>query len=288
MANVLRLIFLEKLLYKNNKNVFKKIVFICLIGAAMATSAFAQRWELGGWIGGTHYFGDINPDFGLNRPNIAFGAMTRHNFNSRISSKLSLNYGTIEAYDRDYNTPLQQARNLDFKSHIFDATAQIEFNFLPYQHGKRDENISPYVFVGGGAFHFNPRTKYNGQWVSLQTLGTEGQFIGSEYALLQPQLTYGLGLKLDLAREWSFNFEFSAKKLFTDYLDDVSGNYPDPSNLRSLHGDLAVALSDRSGVPESGIGQPTRQRGNGFNNDTYVFASLGLMYNFNSVRCTKW
>ena len=82
----------------------------------------------------------------------------------------------------------------------------------------------------------------------------------------------------------------AGKKLFTDYLDDVSGNYTDEANLRSLHGDIAVQLADRSGAGyDTKIGQPARQRGDGLNEDTYITCSLALVYNFNAVRCpTKW
>ena len=36
------------------------------------------------------------------------------------------------------------------------------------------EDGSP-SFVGVGGFYFNPKAKYEGKWVSLQPLGTEGQ-----------------------------------------------------------------------------------------------------------------
>jgi hypothetical protein len=264
------------------------IIIACAVFLLGATSTFAQKVEIGGWVGGSHYFGDLNNNFRLDRPHPALGAMLRYNFNPRISGKISANYGGISAYDSDNKSPLQQARNLDFESYIIDGTIQMEFNFMPYIHGSKDDNFTPYLFLGGGMFGFNPRTRYNDRWVELNTLGTEGQYLGSEYALIQPQIAYGGGLKWDLTREWSMNVEFSARKLFTDYLDDVSGNYSDEANLRSLRGPLAVELADRSDYKEGKIGQPSRQRGDGLNEDMYVFLGVGLMYNFNSVRCSDF
>jgi Domain of unknown function (DUF6089) len=263
-------------------------IIACAIFLLGATSTFAQKVEVGGWIGGSHYFGDLNNNFGLKRPHLAAGAMLRYNFNPRISGKISANYGAISGYDSDSKTPLQQARNLSFESYIIDGTAQLEFNFMPYIHGSKDENFTPYVFLGGGMFAFNPQTRYNDRWVDLNPLGTEGQYLGSEYALIQPQMTYGGGVKWDLTRDWSMNVEFSCKKLFTDYLDDVSGNYSDEANLRSLRGQLAVDLADRSSYKEGKIGQPSRQRGDGLDDDMYVFLGVGLMYNFNGVRCADF
>ena len=199
-----------------------------------------------------------------------------------------MNYGNISAYDSDTKNTLQQVRNLNFESFVFDATAQFEFNFMPYIHGSRDDNFTPYLFLGGGVFAFNPRTKYNDRWVDLNTLGTEGQYLGSENSLIQPQIAYGGGIKWDLSRDWSMNVELSARKLFTDYLDDVSGNYSDEANLRSLRGQLAVDLADRSSYKDRTIGQPSRQRGDGVSEDMYVFLGVGLLYNFNGVRCSDF
>ena len=36
---------------------------------------------------------------------------------------------------------------------------------------------------------------------------------------------------MSFSYEWSFEFEISARKLFTDYLDDVSTAYPDIDDL---------------------------------------------------------
>ena len=267
----------------------RKTIIIATACLLCSLSATAQRLEIGAWLGTTHYFGDLNPNLGLNRPGIAGGGLLRYNFNPRISGKIGVSYGKISAYDSDSDSPFQKARNLSFRSDIFDATAQLEFNFMRYVHGSRDETFSPYMLLGFGVFTFSPQTQYQGKWISLAQLGTEGQYIGAEYSLVQPHIAYGMGIKWDLTREWAMNFELSSRKLFTDYLDDVSGNYTDNANLRSLRGDLAVALADRSAYKNDGkIGQPTRQRGDGLNEDTYIMVGLALVYNFNAVRCVNW
>ena len=269
---------------------FKKLGIGLLLCSLWAVSASAQRLEIGGWLGSSFYFGDLNNHFSLNRPGLAGGGMARFNWNSRVSTKLGVSYGRISADDADSNFDYERARNLSFRSDIVDGTLQMEFNFLPYTHGSRDEFFTPYIALGGGICRFNPKTYYKNEWVELNPLGTEGQYLGSEYALLVPQLTYALGVKGDINRLWSINFEVSGRKLWTDYLDDVSGNYTDPANLKSLRGNVAVELADRSLLsPEGGtIGQPTRQRGNGWKNDSYVFVGIGIMYNFNNVKCFKW
>lgn len=242
-----------------------------------------RGWEVGGWIGGSNYFGDLNTNFRLNRMHLAGGAGARYNFNDRLAVRFGFNAGKISAYDSDSKNIYEQRRNLHFWSNIYDATAQFEFNFFPYVHGSRDFFFTPYMFAGPTFFWFNPKADLNGTTYELRELGTEGQFRGEEYNTAQGAFAFGMGFKVDLSYRWSLDFTLSARKLFTDYIDDVKGTYADIRDIRAQRGDIAAAFADRSGEPP--IGLPGRQRGNGKNNDTYVMIGAGVNYFFGSVRC---
>lgn len=233
-----------------------------------------KGWELGGWIGGSNYFGDLNTNYRLNRAHPAAGILTRYNFNDRLALRIGASYGKISATDADSKNEFERRRNLSFRSNIVDGAMLLEFNFMPYMHGHRDYYYTPYVFAGPAVFFFKPQAELDGTWYDLPAQGTEGQFRGDEYGTTQGALAYGLGFKLDLSYRWSMTVELSGRKVFTDYLDDVSGSYADWRDIRSLRGDVAAALSDRSGEPR--LGEPGRQRGNGKNNDTYIFLGVGL------------
>lgn len=256
-------------------------VFLLLL----ATSASAQMrgWEVGGWIGGSNYFGDLNTDWRFNRAKPALGAIVKYNFNDRLALCGSINTTYLEAFDSDSKNTFEQRRNLDFSTYLFDGTSQLEFNFLPYVHGSRDYYFTPYMAAGFAIFRFNPRTKYQGEWVNLREYGTEGQFQGEEYNITQLAGVGAFGFKIDKSYRWSAFIEASFRKLSTDYLDDVSGAYPDIDDLEAQRGDVAVALSDKSITPK--IGESGRQRGNGKKNDTYFFAKVGVTYYFGSIRC---
>lgn len=260
----------------------------CLL--MLTFGAFAQKgWEAGPWAGIAYYFGDLNTNYDLSRPNLAGGIITRYNFNNRVGLKFGLGYGQVEADDAYSKNAFEQARNLSFRSNIFDVTASLEFNFLPYNHGSKYEFYTPYIFGGLTAFSFNPEAELDGVWYELRPLGTEGQFKGEEYYTVQMGLEYGVGFKVDLSYEWSLNFELSARHLYTDYLDDVSTVYADPDQIRSLRGDIAVELADRSimidGVSDSQLGIPGTQRGNSNNNDVYLFLKVGIVRYFGSLQC---
>lgn len=264
------------------KNMFVKSCFTFALLSMLISPLQAQDWEAGIWVGTANYIGDLNPKFNLDNPSQAYGALVRYNFNKRLSLKFSGNYGTVVGNDAFSEDIFQRERNLNFESDIYDATLQFEFNFLKYVHGSEDHGFTPYLLGGVSLFSFNPTTTYEGQTYDLQPLGTENQFRGNEYALTQFALAFGGGIKFDLSFEWSINIEISARKLFTDYLDDVSGTYPDMEDLEEARGDIAVILSDRS---FSNISEPGRQRGNSQINDSYVFLGVGLVYNFARINC---
>lgn len=246
-----------------------------------------QGWEVGGWGGVSHYFGDLNTAFSLKRPGVAGGAIFRYNFNDRLCLKLSANYGSISADDKYSSNVFEQRRNINFRSAIIDGAAQFEFNFLPYNYFDRTQWFSPYLLGGFGVYHFNPQGNLNGVWHNLRPLGTEGQFQGEEYYTTQAALVYGGGLKIALTEVWSINVELSARKLFTDYLDDVSKTYPNMNDVRKKSGDLGAAFTDPS-IPDADgkkFGQFGRQRGDARRNDMFSFFGIGLLYYFGDLKC---
>lgn len=270
----------------------KQLLF-CLLLVGTSLSTQAQRgWEIGGWLGTSTYFGDLNTNYDLGSPGIAGGLIGRYNFNDRVCLKFSANYGNVEADDSDSRNAFERARNLSFQSTIIEGAAQIEFNFLPYNHGSKDEFYTPYLFAGLNVFSFNPKAELNGDLIELRPLGTEGQFRGEEYYTVQGGFVFGGGFKFDLSYEWSVNIEVGVRYLFTDYLDDVSTTYPDLGDLEKLRGPDAPLLSDRSipipGINDEQIGEEGRQRGDSNFNDSYVLMKVGFLYYFGDLRCPEY
>ncbi|MEK7258055.1 MAG: DUF6089 family protein, partial [Bacteroidota bacterium] len=194
----------------------KQAFLLLLLPFFSLKMAAQQGIEAGVWLGGVHYFGDLNTNMRLDRPGLAGGAAIRYNFNERVCAKLGLNAGQIQAYDKDSPNIFERARNLHFKSIVADVAAQMEFNFLPYIHGSKDKAWTPYLFLGLGASYFNPKAELDGDWYELRPFGTEGQFKGEEYYTVSGGWVYGAGFKIDLSYEWSINIDVSARRLFSD------------------------------------------------------------------------
>ena len=271
------------LVYPNKMIVKKGVLGILLI--LIVHSINAQKGvELGGWIGATYYFGDLNTEYDLSAPGPAGGLIYRYNFNERLALKFSGNAGLINGDDSRSDNFFESSRNLHFRSLILDGSLQFEFNFLPYIHGSGDNSVTPYLFAGLTGFNYNPQAKLDGVWVNLQPLGTEGQPQGEEYLKYSYGINYGFGLKFDLDLNWSINIEFSARKIYTDYIDDVSTTYPNMTILGAQRDQMAVVLSDPSTTFPK-IGEAGRQRGNSKDNDSYNFIGVGILYYFGRILC---
>ncbi|MBK8515463.1 MAG: outer membrane beta-barrel protein [Saprospiraceae bacterium] len=249
-----------------------------------SADSFAQKGlELGGWLGTSFYFGDLNTTLKITKPGLAGGILARYNFNNRVSVRTSLNYGRVGADDADSKNNFEFNRNLSFKSNIFDLANVIEFNFFHYEHGHQTFNKTPYFFGGFNVLHFNPTAVLDGQTYHLREFGTEGQAPGSEYSQITFGFVLGGGLKFDLNRTTSINIELSTRILFTDYLDDVSSVFPDKTELLASRGETAVKLSDRSLI--DGLGSAGRQRGDTKGKDKYSFAGISIVRYFGGITC---
>ncbi len=259
----------------------------------LITDVSAQTWEAGGFVGGSGYMGDINPVHPYKINNMAYGAQVKRNFDGYWSLKLNLMHGKIEADDAGSSNEYQQQRNLNFYSPVTEASLQVEFNFFNYlagdTHSFNTKKVTPYLFTGLGGVLFDPKTTlYNGQEYQLRFYGTEGQDIVNDngyrnYALTIP---YGAGVKYNIIGNWNLIGEAGYRTAYTDYLDDVSGKYPDFSNPDPA--DLAIAerqkLSNRA-INNPQIGAPGTQRGDYRKRDTYMFAGISLTYTFVSRKC---
>lgn len=262
-----------------------KLTLILLFAFCFNVSYSQKGYELGGWLGTSYYFGDLNTNLKIVKPGFATGLMARKIFNTRVGLRTSLNYGRVGADDADSENNFERNRNLSFQSNIFDWTNVLEFNFFQYEHGHPTHNRTPYLFGGFNVFHYNPKAALNGNKYALRPLGTEGQPLGQEYSSISGGFVLGGGFKFDINRNISINIDISTRFLFTDYLDDVSTVYPDKTTLSSSRGEIAVALSDRSLV--EGLGDEGRQRGDTKGKDKYTFVGISVMRYFGGIECPE-
>ncbi len=263
------------------KLLFFTILFSSFIGKA-------QYAELGVLGGTSYYLGELNHQhFQPFKP--AGGIIFRNNLGKRLAFRMHAFYGNIEGSDANSKNEWEQGRNLNFNSHIFELAGGFEINYFKYKMSRtikerKGEYYTPYLFIGLSYFNYNPKTDYNGETFELQPLGTEGQGTSAnnkkQYKLNQISIPLALGVKFNVSKWMSIGLEYGIRRTFTDYLDDVSGNYVDPELLRAENGSLSANLSDRSTDNYSNQSFPGgQQRGNPNNRDWYSFSGITLMFN---------
>jgi hypothetical protein len=275
-----------------------KKLYIILAFVTLATAAHAQFWEAGGLIGFSSYQGEFNQSpIVFARSNPAIGAFVRMNFNRHIAIKGNVYLGSISGADSNANDDVTRNRNLHFRSRIIDVGAQVEFNFLSGYEVLRSRNKTAfYSFIGLNVVRFDPEAQDNsGEWVRLQPLNTEGQGTVAyndirQYSLAQLVIPLGLGIKHNIRDRWTLGFEVGPRITFTDYLDDVSGYYPDNDYLSAQRGPLSAEMSNRTADKTLGSLNPRNDvlRGDPNNNDWYVFTGLTLSYTFHPGTCFRW
>ncbi len=241
---------------------------------------------------GTHFVKDF--EFSMTRPSAALGY--RYKFNKRMAVKCGLYYQLLSGADKTTEEPYRKNRNLSFRSNIFELSSQVELYFtkeavghrykIKSVKGMRNYNFQSYLFLGVGAFYFNPKANYKGTWVALQPLGTEGQGLNgkAKYSRISICIPYGLGFKNAVNSDWTIGIEVGMRYTFTDYIDDVSTTYYDKDALLAAHGAVGAYLADPSlhrmppefGGDAPGNGQTTAGniRGHSNHNDAYMFVNI--------------
>ncbi|MBS1510082.1 MAG: hypothetical protein JST86_04530 [Bacteroidetes bacterium] len=205
-----------------------------------------------------------------------------------VGVRLEGTFGQVKAYDSilksvKASTYGRYERNLSFRSPISEFSAMAEIHplyiFMKYDEDNLPPKVSPYLLGGIGFFHFNPQAKLQNRWVDLQPLSTEGQGFAEypnrkPYSLNQVNFPVGVGAKYDLSPMFNIRAEFVYRILSTDYLDDVSTTYIDPSLYANYFSGTrltnALLLNDRQyELDPTHITTPGDQRGNPKNNDAY-------------------
>ncbi len=248
-------------------------VCLCCICSTLCLSQ--KGIEIGVHGGLSHYFGDLNPTFTISDPGFQAGLTFRRNFNERLCAAMGLDYGRISGSDSNSFNSFERTRNLDFRSNYLEANFTFEFNFFPYIHGSEDFSYTPYLFGGFVVSRFNPMTDLDDVTYELRDFNTEGV----NYGLSSGGWVYGFGFKWDINRDYNINIYLSGRRLFNDYVDDVSTDFPS----RAPADPIAAALSNRSG--DTNFGAPGTQRGDGFSRDQVYFLSVGFLRYFGQLNC---
>lgn len=229
------------------------------------------------------------------KPAVSFGY--RYFLLENLSMRVNGTYGILAGNDNLTDEPFRHNRNLSFKSDLIEG--QFCFEFHPFKEelghlhdlrgvqGEKSTRMGLYVFAGVGGFYFNPKAQFNGDWVELQPLHTEGQGLKDgpvEYDLFGVCIPMGIGIRKAFTKQLVGGLELQYTKTFTDYIDDVSGTYYDRAALLAANGLEGAYLADPSLGLIPGQTNTGQQRGDPTDNDGYLFFKFQLHYKLYKFR----
>ncbi len=232
----------------------RRLVLLCFLLSPVCIFA-QQRLHVNFFGGISNYEGDLQEKyFTMQQSNLAVGLGLQYDLTSHLAVRFSFNYGKVEGNDKQSTKEVLRARNLSFQTKIAEVNLLLEYSLFDIQ----EKRATPYVFGGVAVFHFNPYAYDTlGNKIYLKPLSTEGQGLPQypdrkPYNLTQFAIPFGVGVKLRITDNAILSYEMGFRKLFTDYLDDVSTTYVDAFTLAQERGLKAVEMSYRGGELKGG------------------------------------
>jgi len=187
-------------IFANDFFTMKKLIiaFLFLLNTLIG---YSQINELGFFLGGSNYIGDIGRTNYIYPNSLAFGGIYKWNFHPHISARATYIYSEISGDDNDSNNSFRKNRGFSFTNNMHEFAMGIEYNFFKYNLSKKGYTHAPYFFVEAAV----------NQYQRLDNTVT-----------LTSVFPFGFGYKAKLANRIGIAFETSFRYTAKD---DVDG-YP--------------------------------------------------------------
>jgi len=222
----------------------------------------AQIHEVGLFLGGSNYIGDVGSTTYVAPNEPAFGILYKWNKSPRHSYRFSYTQSKIVANDKDSNEPSRKARGYNFENNLKEVSLGLEFNFFNFNLHDTKKKITPYVYSGLTYFFYDelyhkitpaiPATLTKPAIRETIAINTESNHSSSSSIAIP----MNVGVKSNISPHTVLALEIGARYTFTDNLD---GSNPKNKKFAKF--------------------------GNINNNDWYVFSGLTLTYTFGNTPC---
>ncbi len=254
------------------KTTSTRILLIVALFFGTILGGAAQYLEIGVNASAMRYYGDLTA--GNFKPSGSL--FLRYNCNPYLAFRAQLTYGSFSGSDGLSRVERVRARNLSFDNQFFEISAVAELNLiaLDVMDGKTH---APYIFAGVGGFYHNPTTNYQGTTYELWKLKTEGV----AYSSISMSFPIGVGLRWALGKRLNFGIEMAIRPTMTDYLDDVSTNYPDLEVLAESHPQAAILSYRTPEYYHFAVDAPSAGTRRGDNLKIDALYSIGINFSYN-------
>lgn len=273
-----------------------KITLAVAFAALVMRSDAQYAWDVGIHVGGANYLGEMGGkdqprrdfvwDMKLSQTRWAIGGFARRKINRLLSVNSGIMYLRIQGADaltESYRP--RRGRNLNFRNDMIEWYLRPEFTIFQDNdlggRGRYRLDFRLFGYVGIGVYYHNPKGQINreGDFYALQPLATEAV----DYSRIGMSIPAGIGFHFTKKRRHRFGFDLGWRTTFSDYLDDASSVYADPSELPSQ---LAIDLANQTSyayaldptLPHPNNYSPGSIRGDPTRNDSYLTMTFTYSY----------
>lgn len=221
----------------------KLILFISFI--CITISSKGQINEIGIFVGGANYIGDIGPEYFINPNTLMGGVIYKRNINPRMALRGTFTYAELSSDDANATNVGRELRGLRFTNTIKELGVGLEYSYFEYNIDDYRFTQTPYLLLGIAGFNY--------QVVASEISNSPGEYnYGSKMGVAIP---FGAGYKFKVGTDFAMAFELRANYTFTDEIDYNNNEFD-----------------------ELTFGNPK-------NNDWYMMASISFVYSFGRPPC---
>jgi hypothetical protein len=211
----------------------------------LGISTQAQIHEIGVFVGGSNFIGDVGPTTYIAPNEPALGLLYKWNKSPRHAYRFSYTQSKISSNDLNSKETSRSQRGYHFENNIKEVSLGLEFNFFDFDLHNLKNKTTPYVYSGLNYFRHD----------ELYILAGETRKDKSANSIAVPMI---IGIKSKFSPNFILAIEVGARYSFSDNLD---GSNSENENLKHL------------------------RFGNLNNNDWYVFSGVTLTYTFGKSPC---
>jgi hypothetical protein len=189
------------------------VMLICCFGL---TNTNAQIHEIGAFLGGSNYIGDIGSTTYTAPNEAAVGVLYKWNKSPRHAWRMGYTQSTITANDADSKIPSRKERGYQFKNNIKEVSLGLEFNFFAFNLFDYKKKLTPYVYSGISYLKYD----------ALHIVSGETKTDDTNRSMAIPMT---VGLKSNIVPNFIIGLEVGARYSFTDNIDGSN-----PENRETL------------------------------------------------------
>jgi|SRR5690625_1069125 len=225
-----------------------RYIIVAFLMLFWMTTSRAQIFEVGPYLGGSNFIGDVGATDYINPNSLAFGGIAKWNRSLRHSWRVTIIHTKLKADDTHSSDSRRNQRGYYFSNGLTEINAGMEFNFWEWDIYNPYQKVTPYLSTG------------------ISAIFTHDLFLNEQNELAVKKNKFGvalpmiIGVKGKLTRELTLAVELGARMTFHDNLDG--------SNPREYGG--------KHDYPAFG---------NKNTKDWYMFTGLTLTYSFGRKPC---